>query len=186
VGRAISRHSCKPFVAPVRLHVTEENLLDEMAVRAFLANDYRRVVAAVTLVCADAANAEDAVQEALKRAWERGRSGEVIDRPTAWVAVVAMNLARSGLRRRLAERKAMDRLSTPLGSDPPSADTIDVVRAIRTLPKRQRQAIVLHYFVEMTIPEIAMALGISEGTVKNALFRARRSLAKIIDNEVTA
>jgi len=38
----------------VRLYVTEENLLDEMAVRAFLANDYRRVVAAVTLVCADA------------------------------------------------------------------------------------------------------------------------------------
>jgi len=166
--------------------VTEENLLDEMAIRAFLANDYRRVVAAVTLVCADAANAEDAVQEALKRAWERGRSGEVIDNPSAWVAVVAMNLARSGLRRRLAERKAMDRLSTPVGSEPPSAETIDVVRAVRTLPRRQRQAIVLHYFMGMTIQEIAMTLELGEGTVKNSLFRARRSLAKIIDNEVNA
>jgi RNA polymerase sigma-70 factor (ECF subfamily) len=166
--------------------MTEENTLDEMAIRAFLANDYRRVVAAVTLVCADAANAEDAVQEALKRAWERGRSGEVIERPTSWVAVVAMNIARSGLRRRLAERKAVDRLSTPVGSEPPSADTIDIVRAVRTLPKRQRQAIILHYFMAMTIQEVAMALEISEGTVKNSLFRARRSLAKIIDNEVTA
>ena len=170
----------------MRLHVTEENLLDEMAVRAFLANDYRRVVAAVTLVCADAANAEDAVQEALKRAWERGRSGEVIDKPSAWVAVVAMNLARSGLRRRLAERKAMDSLSTPVGSEPPSAETIDVVRAVGTLPRRQRQAIVLHYFMGMTIQEIAMTLELGEGTVKNSLFRARRSLAKIIDNEVNA
>jgi RNA polymerase sigma-70 factor (ECF subfamily) len=153
-----------------------------MAIRAFLANDYRRVVAAVTLVCADAAHAEDAVQEALKRAWERDRSGEVIESPAAWIAVVAMNQARSGLRRRLTERKAMDRL-VPSLAGPPSEDTIDVARAVRTLPRRERQAVVLHYFMGLKIQEIAMAL---EGTVKNALFRARRSLAKIIDNEVTA
>ena len=143
------------------------------------------MVAAVTLVWADAANAEDAVQEALKRAWERGRSGEVIESPSAWIAVVAMNLARSGLRRRLAERRAMDRLVPPEAEEP-SDDTIEVTRAVRTLPKRERQAVVLHYFMGMKLAEIATALGISEGAVKNALFRGRRSLAKLIDNEVIA
>lgn len=156
-----------------------------MAIRAFLAGDYRRVVAAVTLVCADAANAEDAVQEALKRAWERGRSGETIDSPTSWIAVVAMNLARSGLRRRLAERRAMDRLVLPSMQEP-SDDTIEVARAVQGLPLRERQAVVLHYYMGMKIEEIATALAITDGAVKNALFRGRRSLAKMIDDEVTA
>ncbi len=163
----------------------EEGLLDETAIRAFLARDYQRVVAAVALACGDTTYAEDAVREALKRAWERGRSGEVVESPPAWIAVVAMNLARSGLRRRLAERRATDRL-LPAQAGMLSDDTIEVADAVRTLPLRERQSVVLHYYLQMKIGEIASALGISEGAVKNALFRARRSLAKLIDNEVTA
>jgi DNA-directed RNA polymerase specialized sigma24 family protein len=62
-------------------------------------------VAAVALVTGSRPAAEDAVQEALVRAWERTRKGEAIDSLGAWVATVALNVSRSGVRRKMAERR---------------------------------------------------------------------------------
>ena len=67
--------------------------------RAFVDGEYRQVVATVELVCGSLATAEDAVQEALARAWEREARGETIDRLPAWITTVALNLARSQMRR---------------------------------------------------------------------------------------
>ncbi|TMK96344.1 MAG: SigE family RNA polymerase sigma factor, partial [Actinobacteria bacterium] len=67
--------------------------MDEQTIRGFLATDYPRLVAAVSLACGSRAAAEDAVQEALARAWERG---EHIEALRAWVMKVAINLVRSG------------------------------------------------------------------------------------------
>jgi DNA-directed RNA polymerase specialized sigma24 family protein len=69
--------------------------VDEMAIQEFLHTEYPRLVAAIALVCQSRPAAEDAVQEALVRAWERGEVGSL----PAWVSAVAMNLARSSLRR---------------------------------------------------------------------------------------
>src|SRR5439155_8336267 len=85
-----------------------ETALDEQAIRAFLATEYPRVVAAISLACGSRAAAEDAVQEALARAWERG---EHIETLRAWVMKVAINLVRSGFRRMLAERRARERMA---------------------------------------------------------------------------
>src|SRR6266508_239786 len=97
--------------------------LDEQTIRTFLATDYPRLVAAVSLACGSRAAAEDAVQEALARAWERSERGEHIDSLRAWVMKVAINLVRSGFRRKLAERRAREPLRAPArspGASPPS------------------------------------------------------------------
>ena len=81
-------------------------MLDDTTIREFLRDDYPRLVNAVALLTGDLPAAEDAVQEALVRAWIRSDRGDVIDSLPAWVAVVAMNLTRSGWRRATAERRA--------------------------------------------------------------------------------
>jgi RNA polymerase sigma factor (sigma-70 family) len=54
---------------------------------------------------------------------------------------------------------------------------MDVGRAVSGLPLRQRQAVVLHYYLDLDVAETARTLGVSPGTVKTALHRARRTLA---------
>ena len=158
--------------------------LDEQTIRGFLATDYPPLVAAVSLACGSRAAAEDAVQEALARAWERGERGEHIESLRAWVMKVAINLVRSGFRRMLAERRARERLAArpvEFGSSLPTVagteDAVDVGRALAALPRRQREAAVLRYYIDLSVLEVASVLGVSEGTAKTTLFRARRALA---------
>jgi RNA polymerase sigma-70 factor, ECF subfamily len=125
--------------------------------------------------------AEDAVQEALARAWERMDHGEHIDSLPGWVTVTASNLARSGLRRLRAERRATARIDPGTNEAPLSTgaeDRLDVVHAVQGLPRRQREVIVLHYYLDMSIAEIASAVKTSEGAVKNALYHARIAVAQ--------
>ena len=67
--------------------------------------DYPRIVAAVGLVAGSRAAAEDAVAEALARAWERSDRGDAIDSLPAWVTRVALNLSKSRLRRLRVEAR---------------------------------------------------------------------------------
>jgi RNA polymerase sigma factor (sigma-70 family) len=135
--------------------------------------------------------AEDAVQEALVRAWVRSERGERLESLPAWVTAVALNHTRSGWRRALAERRARQRVgdrSWPSSTATPNEDHVEVERAIAALPRRQREVAVLRYLLEMSTSEVAAALGISEGTVKSSLARARTHLAdalRVHDVEVT-
>lgn len=159
----------------------ELELIDEIAIREFLYVDYPRLVAGVALVAGSRPAAEDAVQEALVRAWERSERGEEIESLTAWVTVVSLNLARSRLRRVVAERRAKERMGSRAGTavmGPLEAgERIDVLRALASLPRRQREATVLRYYLGLNVAEIASALGIHEGTAKTTLLRARQALA---------
>jgi len=154
--------------------------VDEVALREFLHTSYPRLVAAVALVCGSRPAAEDAVQEALLRAWERSEKGEEIRSLEGWVTTVALNLARSGLRRIRSERRARARLDTSGVGEPPTADRIDVERALSKLPRRQREVVVLRYYLQLDTREVASALQINEGTVKSTLFRARAALAEAL------
>jgi RNA polymerase sigma-70 factor (ECF subfamily) len=58
-----------------------------------------------------------------------------------------------------------------------SVETLALLQALRTLPVRQRQAIVLHYLEDLPLQEIAQVLAVPTGTVKSLLARGRRSLA---------
>ena len=129
---------------------------------------------------ADFATAEDAVQEALIRAWERSDKGEEIDSLEGWVTTVALNLARSGLRRLRSERRARARLEASMVGEPATADRLDVDRALAALPRRQREVAVLRYYLQLSTREVASALELDEGTVKSTLFRARVALAQAL------
>jgi RNA polymerase sigma-70 factor (ECF subfamily) len=153
--------------------------VDEVELREFLRERYPRLVGAVALVTGDAASAEDAVQEAIVRAWERTERGEQIVALDRWVATVAMNLSRSRLRRLRVERLARPKL---VAAPPvqPTPDRIDVARALADLPRRQREVAVLRYFLDLSIEEIAEQMRTSEGTVKSQLFKARAHLAETL------
>jgi RNA polymerase sigma-70 factor (ECF subfamily) len=147
-------------------------------------------VNAVALASGSYPAAEDAVQEALVRAWMRSERGERVESLPAWVAAVALNQTRSGWRRALAERRARRRLP----ERPPSAvaatteEHVDVARALEALPRRQREVAVLRYLLEMSTAEVAATLGITQGTVKSSLARARAHLVEALavhDTEVT-
>jgi len=112
------------------------------------------------------------------RAWERSERGDEIESLTAWVTAVSLNLARSRLRRVAAERRARSRLGTRERSSIASPeDRVDITRALAALPRRQREVTVLRYYLGMDVKEVADALGMSEGTAKTTLFRARQALA---------
>jgi len=158
---------------------------DDTDIREFLDHDYERMVAGLTLMTGSQAMAEDAVQEALARAWERMDRGQRFDSLKAWVTVVATNLIRSGLRRLYAERRARARLTAPdrpTGALERSEDRMDVIVAVRALPRRQREATVLHYYLDLSVADVARALRVSEGAVKNALHHARRAVSAALSD----
>jgi RNA polymerase sigma-70 factor (ECF subfamily) len=160
--------------------------LDEETIREFLAAEYPRLVGAVALVCGSRAVAEDAVEEALARAWERSERGERIENLPAWVAKVALNDVRSGFRRLLVERRVRARLveADPTPRVAQTDEAIDLSRALERLPQRQREATVLRYYLDMDVRQVAAALGIKEGTAKTTLHRARSALATALGESV--
>jgi len=128
--------------------------------------------------------AEDAVQEALARAWERSERGEWIESLPAFVVTVARNLLRDRFRRLLAERRARRELEGRIeerSAVAPSTERMDLTRALAGLPPRQREVVVYHYVLDLEVVEVARILGMPEGTVKSSLFRARRTLAAALD-----
>jgi RNA polymerase sigma-70 factor (ECF subfamily) len=150
--------------------------MDEAAIRRFVRWDYPKVVAAVAAVCGDRSQAEDAVQEALARAWDRGRRGLLIDSAPAWITTVAINVSRSAARSAARRRRTEERALEAPVVGPPS-ESLDVLRAVAGLPRRQREAVVVRYFLGYDVAGTAAVLGVSEGTVKTLVFRARATLA---------
>jgi RNA polymerase sigma-70 factor, ECF subfamily len=132
------------------------------------------------LVSGSRAAAEDAVQEALARAWERDERGHRIESLEAWVTRVATNLARSRWRRLRVERRHASERTSPAE---PSGELVDLRRALDALPRRQREVTVLRYYLDLDVREIADALRVSEGTVKTSLHRARSTLAAALGDE---
>jgi RNA polymerase sigma-70 factor, ECF subfamily len=157
--------------------------IDEAAIREFLTGAYPRIVAAVALVEGSRSTAEDAVAEALARAWERSERGDRIDSLPAWVTRVALNLSKSRLRRVRAEARARDRAEARWHPDEPQDSRLDVELALTKLSRRQRQATVLRYYLGYDVIEIARTLGVSEGTIKTTLHRARHAMAAALGEE---
>lgn len=149
--------------------------MDRPSLEAFVRTDYPRVVAAVGFASGDHVGAEDAVHDVL--ASLLGSEIEVRD-PRAFIVTAAMNRVRSRERRRGAERRALDRFRAqpPLPGDPPVAVDDEILAALRALPHRQRETVALHYLLDMAVADVATTLGVSVGTVKTQLHRARATL----------
>jgi len=134
-----------------------------------------RYAAAVT---GDRSDAQDVTQEADARAWRQWQTVQHHPAPEAWVRVVVTRLATDRWRRLRGLRVALERSGPPRPTRPPSEDTVLLVRALRLLPMRQRQALALHYLLDLTIEEIAAETGNPVGTVKSWLSRGRSRLAR--------
>lgn len=157
-------------------------MVDEGEFDAFYASTAPRLVSQLYLMTRDLTEAQDCVQEAYTRAWERWpaigkRDGED---PAAWVWTVAWRIAVSRWRRTRTHLRVLSRHGPPPEVPGPSADVVAVRTALHQLPAAQRAAIVLHYFGGLSVQEIAAVLGVPGGTVKARLSRGRTALAALL------
>jgi RNA polymerase sigma-70 factor (ECF subfamily) len=90
---------------------------------------------------------------------------------------VTINLATSSRRRRLSERRALQRVAARRQLDAPPPEVDGFWALVRRLPDRQAAAVALFYLDDLSIAEIADALDCAEGTAKAHLHQARRTLA---------
>jgi RNA polymerase sigma-70 factor (sigma-E family) len=138
------------------------------------------------LMLGDRPSAEDVVQEAfcgLYRRWDRLRDAGSAD---SYLRSSVLNGSRSMLRQRSARR-------TGLPDQPPAAsaeavvvggeERQDVIRAVRRLPHRQREVLVLRFYCDMPDGQIAEAMGIRQSTVRSAAHRALEALGRLLEEE---
>ena len=137
------------------------------------------------LMLGDRAAAEDVVQDAfcgLYRRWDR-----LTDPGSAlpYVRSSVLNGCRTALRRRALGRRVTE-YQPPSGSAEAAVlgreEREEVMRAVRQLPDRQREALVLRFYLDLPDPEIARVMGIRPGTVRSATHRALKALGHLLES----
>ncbi len=153
---------------------------------AFYQANYAQVIGLVYTMTGSRHGSEDIAQEAFLRAHKNWTEVSRYERPAGWVRVVALNLARSGLRRLAAETRALGRLLGMAHNGFPELEPQDEAfwAAVRALPRRQREVVALHYLEDLPVREVAQTLGVAESTVKNSLAQARTRLATQLEMEL--
>lgn len=150
----------------------------------FYAACYPRLVRVLTLVCGDQAEAEEVAQDAFVRLLPRWDKVSRYEDPEAWLRLVAFRLLSNRRRRARNRLAALRRTGASPDVAPPNGEGIDVMRALATLPLEQRQVVVLHHLLDLSVEEVARVLGLPVGTVKSRLGRARQALAPVLRIEV--
>jgi RNA polymerase sigma-70 factor (ECF subfamily) len=123
---------------------------------------------------AGTADRDDVVQEALARAWRKRHTFDAgRGTPRTWLLAIVADQARKGRRRRRPDvtTNGADRVVAAV-----DGDRVDLERALAQLPTRMRLAIDCVYFVGLTVAETAAVMGVTEGTVKSTLSKARAHL----------
>ena len=162
----------------------------DAAVAALYDEHFGRLVGVARLLLDDRRDAEDVVQEAfirLRTGWSRVREH---DKAEAYLRSTVLNLARSGLRRRAVSRRRDPEHTARLTLVSPAADETAVlndehrlvVEALRLLSRRQRECLVLRYYLDLTEAEIARALDVSPGSVKTHVHRGMAALAETLED----
>jgi RNA polymerase sigma-70 factor, ECF subfamily len=173
--------------------VTDEQLVraaadgDRDAFAALAAPRLDRLFATATLILHDRGRAEDALQDALVRAWRDLRSLRDPRRLDAWLRRLLVNACRDESRR---QRRHESNVRLLPDHDRPVTDEIGrladndaVQQGMRRLSVDHRAVIVHHYFLGLSLPEIADALAIPVGTAKSRLHHARLALRSSIGHE---
>jgi RNA polymerase sigma-70 factor (ECF subfamily) len=143
----------------------------------FFAREFIKVKRTVYLIVQDHGRAEEISQEAFIQLLRHWQKVSAYDKPEAWIRRVAIRMANHTSARERAraflERKATQAPVTP-AAEPSMQDVL------RDLSSGQRAAIVLHYFEDQPIDEIARILDCSENTVKSHLHRGRNRLRVLL------
>lgn len=148
----------------------------------FYREEYVSVLALVLGLSGSRWAAEDLTQEAFLRAHRDWGRVSGMESPKGWVRRVAVNLARSRVRRLRSEAAARLRLgsSSPTMGEPDDAAD-EFWREVRRLPDRQAQVIALRYIDDLSVSEIARVLGVADGTVKAHLHEGRSRLRRQLE-----
>lgn len=153
---------------------------------AFFRREFPKMVAVAYAISGSRWAAEELAQEACLRAFRSWDSVSRYEKPGAWLRRVTINLSNSLLRRRVSEAKALQRYIAAgvkvLDTHP--EDDVEFWGRVKTLPRRQREVVVLHYVDDLTTVEIAEVLDISASSVRTHLQRGRESLVRALDSGV--
>ena len=160
----------------------------DRAVTVLYAAHYRSLVRLAALLLRDMATAEEVVQDsfvAMHDGWRRLRDN---DKALSYLRQSVVNRSRSVLRHRVV----VDRNAPKPPPDMPSAEQgaitllerSAVVTALRTLPPRQREALVLRFYGDLSEAQIAAAMGISKGAVKSHTARAMTALRSVLERDI--
>lgn len=177
------------------MNETDERLLvliaknDAAAVEVMVERKLPRLLSFATRVLGDRTEAEDVAQETFLRIWRVApdwRSGEA--KFDTWLHRVVLNLCRDRLRKR---RETLVADPPDLLDDRPGAeaglvaadDQRRVQQALAELPERQREAIVLQYYQELSNRDAAEVMGISVEALESLLSRARRQLRSSLERD---
>lgn len=140
-----------------------------------------------TLYLKDVALAEDALQDTLIKAWEKYGSFQGRASEKTWLTSIAVNVCKNYLRSPWNRRVNVNDLTQLVGRTEDEFSHIDsrmdVMNAVLALKERYRIVILLYYYEELSVKEMANMLACKEATVLTRLRRAREYLAKAIKRE---
>ncbi len=149
--------------------------MDNAALSAFCRREHADLVGMIGLYCGDGDLAEDLVQEALVRLCRRWSVLASEGDAGRWVRRVAFNLAKTNFRTRATRRRILDRYGPTMAATTvvgPTPTALAVRRAVSVLPDRQRQAVILRYFCDLSVADVAVSMNCAEGTVKSLTSQA--------------
>jgi RNA polymerase sigma factor (sigma-70 family) len=140
---------------------------------------YGEFVALATTIVRDRTTAEEVVQDAFAALIGRGRPIDDQTKLGGYLAQAVVNGARSRLRRRAIEDRprVLNPALSPALATSDSNRSAELLATVLQLPKRQAQCVVCRYVLDMTFPEIASTLGISQPTAKTHVRRGTAQLA---------
>jgi len=169
----------QPAAAAVGDEYDAEPIRATVSFETFYERELKSVIGLAYALSGSRSAAEDLAQEAFLAAHKSwGKVGRY-EKPEAWVRRVVANLSVSRFRRRVREARAVARLKPQESYLPPlPAEDEAFWREVRALPRRQAQAIALHYLEDRSVSEIAEILECAEGTVKVHLFKGRARLSE--------
>ncbi|HLN69513.1 MAG TPA: SigE family RNA polymerase sigma factor [Streptosporangiaceae bacterium] len=158
-----------------------------MAVLELYSMHYPALVRLAAMLVRDTPTAEEVVQDAfiaMHDAWDRLRD---TDKALAYMRQAVVNRSRSVLRHRMVVEKNLQKPAPDMPSAEAGAMTLlersAVVAALRDLPGRQREAIVLRYYADLSEAEIAAAMHISRGAVKSHTSRGMTALRAALEED---
>ncbi len=123
----------------------------------------------------DRAEAEDATQESITKAWRRLRTLRDRDQARPWFLAIVANQCRNLRRARWFRTVRLPAFFQPSAA-PTELDRIDIERALAGLSMSDRQILFMHYYLDLPTEEIAVALGISRAAAKGRIYRACKRL----------